>query len=406
MKIFRDASIYVIGEMLAKAFPFFLLPYLTRRLGAEEYGELALALMWMSIITMIVGMSQQSAIVRYFFQRGNHYLNLMVVVGHLIALVLTLPLIIAGVFLASPQLLTVALAALFQSYLSVQLSLRQCRKRPLAFVFIQLVYTSGSLGLTVLIFEIIQASAFNRVLSIALVNVIVVIMGFILVRKDLEWSTFERVTIRKSVVAGRYLLRYGIPLIPHQFSFFVRGQLDRMFIYSFFSAQSLGVYAAGYQVASIYLVLLGALNSALLPYFYEALKSGRLGYVKVWNIFRLSFVTVPVAAVVAFLIPVSVFQFFLGDSFGGAKNITCVFLLGMGMQIPYLLLVNYMFFHGLNKSVSKCTIGASVIYILSVYGFANVSLHAVPFSLLVSNIMLIVFLVREFRLFGRTNEYS
>ncbi|HBE5975645.1 TPA: oligosaccharide flippase family protein, partial [Escherichia coli] len=41
MKILKDSSLYVAGEIVAKVFPFLLLPYLTRALGAEEYGQLS-----------------------------------------------------------------------------------------------------------------------------------------------------------------------------------------------------------------------------------------------------------------------------------------------------------------------------------------------------------------------------
>ncbi len=33
--------IYIVGELISKAMPFILLPYLTRKLGAEGIGQLS-----------------------------------------------------------------------------------------------------------------------------------------------------------------------------------------------------------------------------------------------------------------------------------------------------------------------------------------------------------------------------
>ena len=41
MKILKDSAVYLLGELFAKALPFLLLPYLTRKLGAAGFGELS-----------------------------------------------------------------------------------------------------------------------------------------------------------------------------------------------------------------------------------------------------------------------------------------------------------------------------------------------------------------------------
>ncbi len=41
MKILKDSFIYLFGELFAKALPFLLLPYLTRKLGVAGFGELS-----------------------------------------------------------------------------------------------------------------------------------------------------------------------------------------------------------------------------------------------------------------------------------------------------------------------------------------------------------------------------
>lgn len=73
-----------------------------------------------------------------------------------------------------------------------------------------------------------------------------------------------------------YLFGFGIPLILHHSSIFLKGQLDRVFIYHKFSEEDLGLYAMGAQIAMILAIVVQALNKATLPYFYEALKQKKL----------------------------------------------------------------------------------------------------------------------------------
>ena len=41
MKPLKNSLIYLTGEAAAKALPFLLLPYLTRRFGAAGFGDLS-----------------------------------------------------------------------------------------------------------------------------------------------------------------------------------------------------------------------------------------------------------------------------------------------------------------------------------------------------------------------------
>lgn len=60
--------------------------------------------------------------------------------------------------------------------------------------------------------------------------------------------------------------------------FFLKGQLDRIFIYHKFSETDLGLYAMGAQLALIVSIAIQALNKAIIPYFYEALKQKKISY--------------------------------------------------------------------------------------------------------------------------------
>lgn len=73
-----------------------------------------------------------------------------------------------------------------------------------------------------------------------------------------------------------YLSRSACLSVIHHAGNYVKGQFDRLVIYQGYSAATLGVYSAGYQTASVLGVLLMAPNKATVPYYYQALRSGKI----------------------------------------------------------------------------------------------------------------------------------
>ena len=71
MRILKDSMIYLVGELIAKSFPFLMLPYLTRKLGTEGFGELSFYLTMLSLFGIVIGMSQEGLSHDIFTFMGN-----------------------------------------------------------------------------------------------------------------------------------------------------------------------------------------------------------------------------------------------------------------------------------------------------------------------------------------------
>lgn len=94
MKILKDSFIYLIGELFAKSLPFLMLPYLTRKLGPEGFGELSYYLTWLVLFGVFVGLSQEGAVTRYFYFYGKKALNTIVKAGYLYNFIISIVLLI------------------------------------------------------------------------------------------------------------------------------------------------------------------------------------------------------------------------------------------------------------------------------------------------------------------------
>lgn len=392
MKVLKDSFIYLTGELFAKSLPFLMLPYLTRKLGPEGFGELSFYLTWLALFGIFIGLSQEGAIARYYYFYGTKALNIVVKAGYIYNLLIS-SILLLGCWIFNAEIIAyIVLATMFQSFVNVQLALRQCQKQPIKYIIIQIILSLSTVIFTVAALEFFKNElVLYRILAIVCANGLTFVVAS-MVLGDLFSSKNNRVTIQRLKLGLLYIFSFGLPLILHQSSFFIKGQLDRLFIYDIYSKAELGIYSAGVQIAAVLPILLMALNKAFLPYYYQGLKENNLSIdrIKLYAIYSFPLAVIP--ALVGWLLPEKIYIWFLGDSYLGVKYYIVMYLLGYGMSLPYLILVNYFFYNAKNMLISKMTLASSIIYVLFLWFFSAQSIDLIPYALLVSNVVLIFIL--------------
>ncbi|MFW1923301.1 oligosaccharide flippase family protein [Acinetobacter geminorum] len=388
MRILKDSFIYLIGELFAKSLPFLMLPYLTRKLGPEGFGELSYYLTMLSLFGIFVGLSQEGAVTRYFYFYGKKALNTVVKAGYLFNIAISFILLLGCWWFKAEIMAYVVLATMFQSFVNVQLALRQCQKQPLKYIIIQII-----LSLTNVLFTVAALEYFNqelvayRILAIVIANLTTFLIAS-LVLGDLFKDSY-RFTWQRLRLGLFYIFSFGLPLILHQSSFFIKGQLDRIFIYQQYSKAELGIYSAGVQIAAVLPIVLMALNKAIVPHYYQGLKNNTLNIerIKRYTLYSLPLCILP--AIIGWLLPESFYLWFLGQSYNGSKYYVIIYLLGFGANLPYLILVNYFFFYAKNKTISTISFISSVVYLLALWFLCSIDIHFIPYALILSNTVLL-----------------
>ena len=391
MRVLKDSIIYLAGELFAKSLPFLMLPYLTRKLGPEGFGELSYYLTWLALFGIFVGLSQDGAVTRYFYFYGKKALNTVVTAGYLYNIVISAVLLLVCWILNAEMMAYIVLATMFQSFVSVQLALRQCQKQPLKYISIQIILSITNVIFTVAALEIFHNDLVAyRILAIVASNALTFFIASVVLGH--LFSNENRMTLHRLKLGALYVFSFGIPLILHQSSFFIKGQLDRLFIYEQYSKAELGIYSAGVQVAAVLPIALMALNKAIVPYYYGKLKDKTLSIqtIKKYTVLCIPLCIIP--ALIGYILPESVYVWFLGEKYADAKYYVVMYLLGYGANLPYLLLVNYFFFYGKNMLISKITLISSIVYIIFLVIFSARYIELIPYALLVSNLVLLVVL--------------
>lgn len=391
MKVLKDSFIYLIGELLNKALPFFLLPYLTRKLGAEGFGELSYYLTILALFSIFIGLSQEGAVTRYFYFYGNKAVDLIVRAGYLYNIAFSVLSLVVAWFLKSEVIAYIIIIAMFNSFLSVQLALRQAQKQPIPYIIIQFLSSFSMVLLTIIMLEFVAGDkVVNRLLALLLSGLFVFLITYLFINKKFRIRRKFSLTSYKAALV--YIFSFGIPLILHQLSFFMKGQVDRIFIYKLYTPAELGVYSAGVQIASVLTIFFMALNKAIVPYYYEKLKNGFLTVEKIkkYSLTSLGFIGLP--ALICYFLPNSWFTWFLGVQFSEVQFYTVLFLIGYGLTLPYLILVNYLFFYGKNKLIATITFLTSIVYVILLAVLSKISIQFIPLSLVLSNLLMVAIL--------------
>lgn len=233
MSLIKDSSIYLIGELSAKCVPFLLLPYLSRKLGVEGFGELSYYQTFLALFVIFIGLSQDGAVARYFYVYGKRSLNLVVNTGYAYTLSIGGLGLLFCWLMQSEIMFYLVLSAIFQVFLSVQLSIRQCQKQALPYTFIQLTSTITNALFTVLMLEFYKTELVEkRILAILFSNVLVTLLAYFIYIKGAKAKKFNFAQYK---TAFFYVIAFGFPMIFHHGSFFIKGQLDRIFIFHRFS---------------------------------------------------------------------------------------------------------------------------------------------------------------------------
>lgn len=391
-RLIKDSYIYVLGELLSKAMPFLLLPYLTRRLGVSGFGELSYYQSLISFIIIFISLSQYGAVTRYYYIYGKRAVNLIITAGYGYSFIILVIGLLLSFILKSELLVYCFLIAFFQSIHSVQLYIRQCSKKSLSFVKLQIFTSLLNTVLTIILLEIFQDKIVEkRLLAMLIAYMTVSIAAYYQSAKIIDLK--YRFSIRQYKIALLYVLSFGSPLVFHALSYTIKGQFDRVLIFNSFNTTDLGIYAAGVQIASIISVIAMAVNTAVIPYIYQAFKDKVINKLDIIRWYYLSLIAVPLPFIISILIPKHLIIFLLGQDFYGSLYYFYFFVFNYSLMIPYLVLVSYLFYRGKTKQIALSSVASVVIYIIALFILSKYDLKFIPLATLISNIAVLPFLM-------------
>jgi O-antigen/teichoic acid export membrane protein len=349
MSFLKGAAVYTLSNVASAAVPFLLLPALTRAMGPEEYGQVAMFATLVTIASAVVGLSVHgSASVRFFDLSVKDF---SVYVSSCMAVMLAslagVALLLLAIFAIAPELAGVplpwALGALGVAAASFILQMRLviwlAQKRALQYAALQVGYAVLNAGLTVAMVLALQGGAAGRMRAQALALVLAALIAVA------SLSRSHMLAGRVSFAYIKEAARFGAPLIPHLSGTTMLVTFDRFVINDQLGLADTGIYMGAVQIALAIALVAEAINKAFVPWLYEQLAQAQPEFPG-WIVKRtwLCFGAIAVLALLSMLVVEPMVWLVVGEKYMAATTVLPWLIAGQAFGTAYFLVANYIFY--------------------------------------------------------------
>jgi O-antigen/teichoic acid export membrane protein len=280
--MFRHVKNYLSAELIVKAIGLISIPIFTRLLSPEEYGVYAIFLSFVAVMNIISSLNMHTSVDRYYFEEKGNFASF---VGSNIFFVLLFQLLlivyclfwgdwIKSFFEISDWMFWLGIiASLSTFYYNVLVAILKVQKRSFEFSVI-----SVSKNLFIFILSIIwvvflpATGAMGRIYGYVIATLFFLIYALY---KLIKLSNFQ---IQYDYI--KYSALFALPLVPHSLSKFILATFDRVMINKITGVSDVGLYTLAYQIGSLIAIVISAVSSSLVPFFYEKMNDKDYGAIK------------------------------------------------------------------------------------------------------------------------------
>lgn len=393
----KHSAIYSLGNLSAKLVGFILLPIYFHHLTIEEYGIFSILEVSSQIILEVLLISIPTAMMRWYSYENDEDKRKSIVFTSFV-FILFVAILSSIIFIPfSSNLSNLLFNTLEYSthftilflYVSLSminrmvLNLIRVKKKSVFFVVLSLIRFTAILLFNIYFVAVLGLGIKGILLGLLIGQVLLVILSLKFV--------FKNITFKFSFPILKEMLGYGFPLIFSTMSTMVLNLGDRYLIKFFLGDAAVGIYSAGYKIASLVNVFINQpFQMGFLPIaFSQVDKPGSKRFfskVLTYKTLLLVFVVI-------------VLTFFSGSILEMISNkaeylnaITFIPFIGFVFILKGIQYVLGLSFHFINKTKFNAYIvvfGAILNVLLNIWLIPQIEIIAAPVSMIVSFILMI-----------------
>lgn len=361
-KSLKASAFYLVGNLFNKALAFFTIPIFTRLLTTSEYGISQTYLSWVSILTLIVGMSLGNSIRTAYIDFGDDIEGYMSSIYglSLLSFVGSSALIITGMLIWSDIDIVLVICCLMQSYFQF-VSTAMTTKYMMKVDYIKKTLLLALPNLTIqvaAIITILNMHGDNKYMGYiipyaavyTIVGIYFVIASFISGKKvfnKLYW---------------KYALTYSLPLIFHGLSLVLLSSSDRIMITNLYNSSETGVYSLIYNLSMVAMAVTASLEAVWVPWFTRKLMTNEKDIINK-NITKYLEIALVVMLCLMFVAPEIVKIMATKEYYSGIYMIPPLVFASFEMYM-YTVYVNVEYYYKSTKYIAFNTIVAAVTNIV------------------------------------------
>ena len=273
--VLKNTIIYTFTDGISKGLSFILLPIVSYYLTPAQLGIAVNFDVLQSIIMLLAGQAVVNALPYFFYERSKE--NITLLVSNLIWIILVCCIILSSLILIfnttikeflhiniGLQILTIV-STIAILICNINTTLYRLEEKVLCFSFSQIVQSIIQILLTIVLVIWLKMEAIGKIYSIVFTYSI---MGSIHL-----YLLFKRgyIKFKLSIHDIKSLLNFGIPLLPHSLSFWIKSGFDKILLTTFCGLSMNGLYSMAMSFGSIYTIFNNAFNNAYVPYLQKRL---------------------------------------------------------------------------------------------------------------------------------------
>lgn len=386
---------------------FLLLIVLANYILPDDYGRLSLFNTVLTFIGYFMAFSTSGYLSISFFKKENvdefrkdfTAIIIMAVLSLSIFLLLSILLSILNLNVGFPSHLLVyaVLIAFFICVVNMLLDYLRVNERVVDYGIVSCSNAILNFGLTLVLIIFFNAGWQGRVISQVLCYFLFFVFSlFFYCRSnlfflDLNWSRYKS------------MLKWGLPLIPHAASVWIRQGLDRYIIDYYHTTYDVGLFSFALNLVSVIIMIGVAFNSANSVSIFQTL-SGSNVYDKkavlkkqTQEIFAIyAIATIVVSLSVVFLVPLVLPQYS-----GSILYFEILSIYGF-LQCLYFLVCNFLFYFKKTKELMFITFGTSLIHLLVSFTITRYSLVNTCLIYVFVQLLIVFLVTRKSRLLLKT----
>lgn len=376
---FRNGTLFTVFSFFSSGINFILLIVIARYINPEGYGYINLFNTVITLLGFLICLNTSGIIsVNFFTKNRDDFKKTFKAVSNITlycSLFFILSLIVFKSFCCSyiglPFIVLVCtiIVSFSNVYIQNLLNVWRIEEKILKYGLYSVIFALLNFITTFVFVVVLKMNWKGQVWALSLTSSLFLLVSVvILLRKDLLLN------IKVTRENYKDCLSFGIPLIPHNISVWLRQGLDRIFINNFLSTDKVGLFGLSLNFSNIIIIIASAFNNSISVEIFKNLSSGKNVRAKLrkqtaYIIVLFWAISLFVGLVAYFLVPI------IFPKYEGCKSYIFPQCLSAFLQCIYLQFVNYLFYYKRTRKLMYITFFTSCIHVVLSCAFTRYSVY-------------------------------
>lgn len=389
----KNGALFAFFSFLNSGFNFFLLILIADFIAPEGYGKLNLFTTFVTLFSFLLPLNSTGIIGAVFFRESianvRKTINAVFLITGFVFFVFSLVVLFCAPILGD----VVGISAIyqwialwicfFQVCTTVNLDIWRLEEAPIKYGCYSFAMVLLNFVLTICFVVFLKYDWLGRIYAQFVVGGIFFIFSLLLLlKRGYLVALFPDKRIFLNVLA------FGIPLIPHAVSFWLRQGLDRYIVNYFYDSTQVGLLSFSFNFANVIQILGTAFNATNSVFIYKNLAENTGIVRKKLHRQTILMLLFFVGVTIVVCLGANIFIPFLFPEYKGCVSFLYPQCLGAMFHCFYLLFVNYLFFYKKTKGLMYITFSFSVLHVFLSFVLTEYSMYYTLYIGLLSNILI------------------